>query len=212
MVKVLGGVMSTEKEEWAAMVWDALLKLAMPSTAQQISLESGLHHMDVRKALSTLVDCRLVSKEGASPHSMFAPVFRLSAMEWAQALHVGISLSQLEQHAVISEKERAEAFRMASDGEVDAQQISARASKQESIKQEKRGRAAARAAATDLARLVADTEKALSECKPGGVVHLTLSQAHQEAEKALDRLTRSLLADERTGVVGAVKCADRKAV
>ena len=86
----------------------------------------------------------------------FKPRLRLDPMTYAVAVEIGVPLMLLERTAVLSKSSRQKAFRLAEAGKVDdhqeAQQAKARRVRRSVI----RGRAASKAAASDLARLMDD--------------------------------------------------------
>lgn len=92
---------------------------------------------------------------------VYSLVPSLDALSWAQAVDVGVPLAALEKHARLHSSVRREAERLAS--------ASAPARVMEADRQRRRqrreadmdGRAASKAAATDLARLLADARAAL---------------------------------------------------
>ena len=183
-----------EAEEINGLLWEELAGHAKALSAEQLGLATGLERSRVQSGLVRLRQANLLLVETG-------PVYRadlaLDALRWAQAVGLGISLRSLERHAHLSSSGRAEALRLATDGSVERMENNLREEKRQRRNDALRGRAASRAAATDLAQILKDTELALkssSEHKSSreqAVANL-LKQANAEAQRALDGLVKTL--------------------
>jgi hypothetical protein len=83
----------------------------------------------------------------------------LDSMAYATAVEIGIPLFLLERTVSLSKQARRQAFHLAESGQVDAIREAADKRRQKEARATLRGRAASRAAATDLARLVHDVSR-----------------------------------------------------
>ena len=189
--------MIMDSSEIKGLVWETLALSKKPLTPEAISDENGLSVGLIVRGLSTMRQLRLVEVVDPLPKPTYMATLRLDAMRWAIALEEGIPLSVLEKHASLAIAERQEALRLASTGEVDR----ARQQQRDELKKQReeilRGRAATRAAATDVARIAEDARRTLEEAQSKSRalnphVLAILQRAHEQAMKAVDQITRSL--------------------
>ena len=183
-----------EAEEINGLLWEEMAGRSSAVTADQLCLATGLERSRVLSGLTRLRQANLLLMEAG-------PAYRadlaLDALRWAQAVGLGVSLTALEKHARLSSSARAEALRLATDGSVERVESGVREEKRKKRMDVLQGRAASRAAATDLAQILKDTELALrgsSKVKSGrkkAVANL-LKQANEEAQRALDGLVKTL--------------------
>ena len=103
----------------------------------------------------------------------------------------------LERYAHVSSAGRAEALRLATDGTIERLEEERKEEKQRQREVAIRGRAASRAAATDLAQILEDTRLAMqgvgkAKSSRDEAVVMLLKQANAETQKALDGLVKAM--------------------
>lgn len=185
-----------DAEEINGLVWDMLASKGQALTSEEVARETGQSNMAARSSLGRLRQANLVEVSTDTP-ARYLAILSLDAMRWAQAVNLGVTLLSLERHAGLSSSARAQALKMATDGSLDQMEEKARAEKRRSREAVIKGRAASKAAASDLARILEDTNAALNRVKTGeeqtdDLVAQLLEQANTEAKKALDGLVKSL--------------------
>lgn len=185
-----------DAEEINGLVWETLASKGQPLTNEELSRETGQPDVVIRSCLGRLRQASLVEASATSP-VRYSVVLGLDALRWAQAVSLGVGLLSLERHAGLSSSVRAQALKMATDGSLDKLEERARAEKRRTRDAVLKGRAASKAAASDLAKILEDTTAALSSAQKGksesgDAVALLLEQANAEAKKALDGLVKSL--------------------
>ena len=190
-------------------VWEFLASAEGHSaSALDIHRGTGVSLVNVISSLRELEEVSLVScgasaesKSGSSapasvpakgrvasdPLQVWALKKNLSSMDWARAVEVGVSLSCLEKTSSLSVKEKREASTALVSGLIDEERSVREGEKLEARKKVVRGRAATRAAATDLAKIVEDAQKALAaSSSPISDVF------RKEAQKALESLISAM--------------------
>jgi hypothetical protein len=182
-----------EQEEVRALVWEELARSPVSLSAAQIADSCGLDVSSILSAVSKLRSARLIEIASPLPVAKYRPSIRLDAMRWANALDLGVPLSVLEKYGKLSSAARADALRIASDGTIERE-----AQKQAKVKLDARrdlleGRAATKAAATDLARIEEDARRALDGSHLDAAAEAVLRQVQQQASLAIERLRVSLL-------------------
>lgn len=183
--------------EIKGLVWEALARSKAAMSPDDVSNETGLDMRDVVRSLAGLRQVRLVEVSSPLPRPTYLPVTQLDALRWAVALEEGVPLSVLEQHASLAMAGRQEALRLATTGEVDKVRENAKQERQRQREEVLRGRAATRAAQTDVARIADDTllmMKKIEADRPDvpPEVFAILRRAHDQAAKAVDQIARSL--------------------
>lgn len=188
-----------EAEEINGLVWECLARQGKAQTCEQLVRETGISLANVQVSLAKLRQANLVVMEagmaGAKP--TYGVVLALDALRWAQAVGFGVSLLALEKHAHLSSAGKAEALKLATDGSIEKVESKIR---EEKLRQREliiRGRAASKAAATDLAQILKDTELAMKGVSKGKsardeAVAMLLRQANSETQRALDGLVKTL--------------------
>lgn len=193
-----------ESSETTGVVWEALAKATDPYAVEHLVDDTGCSPTDVRKALARLREARLVAMATERPSTYYI-IRELDALRWAKAVDMGVPLSVLERYGRLAPGVRTEALKLATSGELevlDQQRIQIKRQHRERLLA---GRAASRAAMTDLARLVEDTRSAVRVPEADGVsadskavqarrraVESLLQQAVSEAERALKTMQDSL--------------------
>lgn len=183
--------------EIKGLVWEALAKSSHPLTPEEISDETGLELRDVVRSLAGMRQVRLVEIAAPLPKPTYTSVLQLDALRWAVALEEGIPLSVLEKHASLTISGRQEALRLATTGAVDRVRDDAKNERRQQREEILRGRAATRAAATDVARIADDTLQMMQRISaerpdvPEDVL-VILRRAHEQAAKAVEQIARSL--------------------
>lgn len=176
----------------AATIWELLCSSSQPIDAQEISRQAGLPLVRVSSmlgkfALVGLVDRTEVASTQAqapvvpvakgrkakqevapvqSPGFLFQARRSMDAMTYATAVEIGIPLFLLEKTVSLSNTDKKEAFRLAETGQVDRAREEAKEKRRQEIAMQLRGRAATKAAATDLAKLVQDVSRVAPVAEP----------------------------------------------
>lgn len=184
-----------DQEEINATVWEALARKGSALSTPGIVSETGLPKAHVAGALGRLRESNLISLHEAPPNATFVASLVLDAWRWAHAVDLGIPLSALEKYAALPARQRADALRVAGRGEVDESKRRRKEEQAESRRQLLQGRAASKAAATDLARLAEDAKLAHRTAVGEGKDAITcslLKQMHASAQGSLDKLRKAL--------------------
>lgn len=198
----------------AASIWELLCYSPVPMDAQTISRETGLPMARVSSILGKFNLAGLVDKVPSPVVKQPEPVVSvgrgrkvkqelpvaptvgasfvahrdMDAMTYATAVEIGIPLFLLEKTVSLSKKSRKEAYRLAETGQVDQAREQAKQRRREEIQSQIRGRAATKAAATDLAKLVYDVSRVVP-------VELPLDDEIKKALPAEVSATRTTLAE-----------------
>ena len=184
-----------EPEEINGLLWERLASAPGPLSSEQLARMTGQPLVAIQTSLSRLRQAQLVEDQR---DGTFRALVALDAMRWAQAVGLGVDLLTLERHAHLSAAGRAEALRLATDGSLERIERKAREDKLRARADAVHGRAASRAAATDLAQILKDTQAAsvaaTARSNDGrqAAIAALLAQASQEAEQALQGLVKSL--------------------
>lgn len=183
--------------EIKGLVWEALARSPGAMSPEQVVDETGLDMRDVVVSLSGLRQVRLVEISAPLPKPTYLSSTQLDALRWAVALEEGIPLSVLEKYASLALAGRKEALHLATTGAVDRIRSEAKDDRRRQREEVLRGRAATRAAATDVARIATDTKSMMDRVSterpdiPDEVLAI-LRRAHEQAAKAVDQIARSL--------------------
>lgn len=188
-----------DAEEINGLLWETLASAGRLLSSKDLALETGQTSLAVQAGLARLRQANLIEVEVdvSVPGTVYAVILDLDALRWAQAVSLGVGLLSLERHARLSSANRAKALRMATDGSLERLEEGVRSSKRQARDEAIQGRAASKAAASDLARILEDTTAALSCAKksPDGrdrAIAKLLEQANSEAQNALSGLVKSL--------------------
>lgn len=187
-----------EWDEACGTVWEVLATARNPLSAQEVS-DQGIESNDVRGAISRLQSAGLVTKVSASPRPQYSAVIHLDALHWAKAVEIGVSIDRLERLARLDSVGRNKALEIASNGELENAKRSAQEEKARRRQEYLAGEAASRVAATDLARLLEDTQQAIDHLRHSDTplsfkdraAAVALEQAQREAASALESLEKS---------------------
>lgn len=131
----------------------------------QFSLAGLVQRNEVEVSQETEVGSTAGSRKTQNPDPTPGPMVVFSArrdmdaMTYATAVEIGIPLFLLENTVTLSKKAKREAVKLAEMGEVDAAMEQTRIQRRQQVQSQLRGRAATRAAATDLAKLVQDVSR-----------------------------------------------------
>lgn len=186
-----------DSSEIKGLVWETLAQASRSLSPEDIAEDTGLVLHDVLRALSSLRALRLAEVAQPLPRPTYMAALQLDALRWAVALEEGVPLSVLEKHASLAIAGRQEALRMASDGSVERARENDREEKKRQREAILRGRAATKAAATDVARIAEDTKIMMERVRkerpdvPQEVLSI-LRRAHEQAAKAVEQIARSL--------------------
>lgn len=166
----------------AASVWEALCAAQGPVVVEDVSRLTGISLSRVSAILGRMHMAGLVDRHAEvpslasvqevpsrarrarpEPAPALLPGFSarrsLDSMAYATAVEIGIPLFLLERTVSLSKQARRHAFQLAETGQVDAARKSQAVQRQRQARATLRGRAASRAAATDLAKLVQDVSR-----------------------------------------------------
>ena len=166
-----------------ASVWEALCAAQGPVVVEDVSRQTGVSLSRVNAILGRLHMAGLVDRHAEVPSlasvqevpsrarrarpEPVAPTLlpgfsarrSLDSMAYATAVEIGIPLFLLERTVSLSKQARRHAFQLAETGQVDAARKNQAVQRQQQARATLRGRAASRAAATDLAKLVQDVSR-----------------------------------------------------
>jgi len=182
-----------EAEEINGLLWSSLAEANLALTSQELAQRTGLSVANTQIGLARLRQALLVDVVGAAPYQAYQAILKFDALRWAKAVGLGVGLLSLERHASLSSSDKAKALKMASDGTLDQLEAEERQEKISRRDAVLRGRAASKAAATDLAQILEDARRALTSSgtpvapRDREVANL-LQQVSQETEKALNGL------------------------
>jgi DNA-binding transcriptional regulator GbsR (MarR family) len=184
--------------EISGIIWEAMVVSEKPVSIKKIAEETGIDIIVLRKTIGNLLRNGLVSTENpTSNNPLFIGVKNLDAIRWARAVEMGIPLSLVEKYAVLEKKERAEALKAATDGTLEAIKNAQKQELAENRHRILKGRAASKAASTDLALLAKDLEEALKLAPVDSIenraARLVLEQAFKESQNALNELIQRLM-------------------
>lgn len=170
-----------EGNEATGMVWEALVQASQAWTAEDIASQTGLNAQAVRRALAPLREAQLLDVVKQGSRFAYTAQRKLDAWRWAKAVDLGVPLKSLEQHASLTSGARDQALRLAIEGRLEDRDRETAELKRQARERVLEGKAATRAAATDLARLAADTKAAAASGK-------NRRSAHERAvQKILER-------------------------
>lgn len=188
-----------EFEELVGVVWDCLSQATSSLTSKEVALKAGQSLPNVQSALSRLrqddIVHQLVNKEGLP---VYMVKLELSAIEWAQAVSLGVSIFSLEKHASLKDNVYSSVCEVVDDGSLEKFQNKKKEDKKRSRDVLLKGRAASQTAALDLEEIIKDTGNALSSGRKGvkseedEQVLAILKEAQESAIKAYDSLIQKL--------------------
>jgi len=174
-----------DQSEYPALVWAALYSPPKKHTQFQLVGIAGIGRAQVLSTISAFRNAGLVID---FPDGSFSPAATITPLLFARAIEMGVPLSVLETTVELSIPVKKEAFKIASSGTLEKDHKKQRKVLEKKRNEHIRGRAATRAAATDLARLINDTSSALGD-SVSSEIHLAIKK---EAEKALETLIQAL--------------------
>lgn len=186
-----------DSSEIKGLVWETLACAPSSLPPEDIAKETGLGLQEVLRSIAALRALRLVEVVQPLPRPTYIAALQLDALRWAVALEEGVPLTVLEKHASLAIAGRQEALRMATDGSVERARASDREEKKKQREAILHGRAATKAAATDVARIADDTKNMMERVSkerpdiPQEVMSI-LRRAHEQAAKAVEQIARSL--------------------
>lgn len=186
-----------EAEEINGLLWESLAQHGKAKTCDQLVKDTGVPLASVQVGLSRLRQANLVQAKTVPLPASYEVILVLDGFRWAQAVGLGVSLMALERYAHVSSAGRAEALRLATDGTIERLEEERKEEKQRQREVAIRGRAASRAAATDLAQILEDTRLAMqgvgkAKSSRDEAVVMLLKQANAETQKALDGLVKAM--------------------
>lgn len=169
-----------------ASVWEFLSTQATSVNSLTIHRQTGIPMSRIVSVLSQLAEINLLSV-AERKEDQWALKKSITALDWARAVEAGVPLICLEQTMSLSSQERKKAEKALTSGQIDEERTKRQKTKLKKRQDVIRGRAASRAAATDLAKIVEDAHLALSQrSSPVNDVF------REEASKALEALITAI--------------------
>lgn len=183
--------------ELISAIWEVLAKSNTAQGVDYMMRETGAEPVPVRAALVKLQQAKLVDVVVTGQPRLYRARLILSALEWAQALSLGVSIVVLETYGQLQVRDRQQALKLASDGAVERYEAALLEERREARNQVRINRAKSRAAATELGQLAADARRTFNDQKATGkqdpVTLFLLEQLAKESESSLAVLEKSLL-------------------
>ena len=168
-------------------LWEALAQETTAVSADQLRKKTGLPLQRVYSCLSKMSEVELM--DTAQPHqNLWKSKKTLDPILYARAVELGIPLISLEKTVDLSVSGRRQAEKIASSGQIDQEHQQRRQQKADNRRAILRGRAATRAASTDLAKIVQDAQDAFGD----GVDNKVKAEIRAEAARALEALISAL--------------------
>lgn len=224
----------------AASVWESLCEAVEPLSAADISRSTGVSLNRVSTMLGRFHLAELVERIEGVPAAIspvvsggrgnkghqeqplmvqmagFKAKRNLDSMAYATAVEVGIPLFLLERTVTLSKQDRRMAFQLAESGEVDAAREAQIAKRRKRVKTALRGRAASRAAATDLAKLIQDVSRVTPVSLPleKEIQSLLIPSVKAKSElvetPALAKVRKEVAAQAAQALEALIKAMDRQ--
>lgn len=169
-------------------VWEALSKELEPISGETLRKKTGLNLPRIYSALSKMAEVELLEVADKT-HNLWSSRKHLDAMAYARGVEIGIPLLCLESTIALSVNDRKQAEKIAASGKVDQEQRMRREQKAHARQNILRGRAASRAATTDLAKIVQDAHEAF---KVNGTKNRVQEEIAKEAARALEALVTAM--------------------
>lgn len=169
-------------------VWEALSKESEPVSGDTLRKKTGLSLSRIYSALSKMAEIDLLETADKT-HNLWSSRKRLDAMSYARGVEIGIPLLCLESTIALSVTDKKQAEKIAASGKVDQEQQMRREQKVRARQNILRGRAASRAATTDLAKIVQDAQDAF---KVNGPKNRVQEEIAKEAARALEALVTAM--------------------
>lgn len=176
------------QEEILGDIWAALAPESDAVSASEIQLKTGIPTIKIYSALSKMKEVGIMQIADKVQDKWLSHK-NMDAMSYARAVEIGIPLYALEKTVTLSVTTKKEAESLAISGELDIDRKKRDASKARKRTKHIRGRAASRAATTDLARIVGDAQKALNSPDKKSGVH---EEFRKQATAALDALITAM--------------------
>lgn len=182
-------------ESVLATLWETLSLEKDPVSAIELRKKTGLPLPQIYVGLRKFSEAGIMTISDYSNNS-WKNSKKLDAISYARAVEIGIPLIMLERTVGLTVSERKLAEKIASSGQIDEERNKRYDEKIKKRHTILRGRAASRAATTDLAKIVQDAQEALGvntslKNKPQNIKE----EIQMEAIKALEALVNAL---ERT--------------
>lgn len=168
-------------------VWEALSKEKNPVSGDYLSKKTGASLSKVYSSLSKMREVDLLSV-GNKESNEWLSKKEIDPILYARAVEIGIPLLCLEETVSLSLKDKKKAEKLVYSGLIDEESNKRKENKANERKKTLRGRAASRAATTDLAKIVQDAHDAFN----GNVKNKYEKEIAIEAMKALETLINAL--------------------
>lgn len=169
-------------------IWETLSAEKNAVSADELRKKTGLGLSKIYASLKKMAEVDLLEVADANGN-LWKSYGKLDALGYARAVEIGIPLLILEKTVGLSVNEHRQMEKIMSSGQVDDERDQRHAHKESKRKSILRGRAASRAATTDLAKIVQDAKDAYSVDDHGNKIS---QEIKAEAMKALEALITAL--------------------
>ena len=168
-------------------LWEVMAGESAPIAADDLRKKTGLPLPKIYSCLSKMSEVGIL-EVADHRNNMWQSKKGLDAMAYARAVEIGIPLVSLEKTVALSVSAKKQAEKIAASGEIDREQRQRREQKINTRKTILRGRAATRAATTDLAKIVQDAQEAFANSGDNRFKE----EIRAEAVRALEALISAL--------------------
>lgn len=185
--------------ELISVIWETIMKSEKAMMAADVAEHVGEDEIPVRTALAKLRKAGLVVVEEEKGQRCYGRRVSLDPMTWARAVDLGVDINLLESLAEIQGKERQEALKLATSGEVDRVKAEEADQQERLLNEEKLGRLKSKWAASELGRLISDAKHSLSKHRQEAVGEVDqaalalLEEAVAEGDRVWETLQKNLL-------------------
>jgi hypothetical protein len=191
-------------------LWEALAAAHRPLSANDLRDRTGLAMPRLRAGLGRFAEVGLLDASLSSPGQSWCARQQIDALTYARAVEMGIPLDILERTVGVSVQDRSRAQELAANGEVDADRERRERGKELRRRVVLRGRAATRAATTDLARIVQDAQDAWGGDLLGALnSHISEEYESQSASNVVEQSSSDAQLDAKVSPVAVIREAVR---
>lgn len=169
-------------------VWEVLSKEHDSISTDELRKKTGLGLSPIYAALNKMTEVDILDVADRR-NNLWCSKKKIDAMAYARAVEIGIPLLCLEKTIGLSVNDRKKAEKIVSSGAIDQEQKQRREQKVRVRQTVLRGRAASRAATTDLAKIVQDAHDAFGSDRSPNRIQQEIAQ---EAARALEALVSAL--------------------
>lgn len=177
-------------EDIMATIWEFLSGKSEDVSSDDIRMETGIPLPQIYIVLNKMDQVDLLEKADKKQNAWKSKK-RLDTILYARAVEIGIPLLSLENTIDLSLDDKKDAERIIYNGIIDKEKQERVENKIKHRQNVLRGRAASQAATTDLAKIIQDTQEALSkESNPSLVQYEILREAVKTLEILIDALEK----------------------